>query len=370
MLRYSPFQWLICFAAALADWQLCKPFLINTQRSIGFAATAFCWSQLLLGFKIRFGLRPSPIIYDAGYTETVSFSPQFGTIAFYYFHHYYYWAHHHDISQLTIHNNIYRRSLKLTDFPLQSENHICNSSRMMSLFHLLLAVASLAISVSSFQSSGLPTTSSLVNTLHTHNNKNNNNKLSSVTFLNNPQPIIAAGMQQQFSTSNLFSTTTTDDDAASSSSANNDNEETSKLDVDAIVKYTGALATQMVLFTGLFVGLDKLVTTTGIQVPFALNFIFFYFCALKSRILNPLQNSRPQVSNKEIEIAPERKMPQWTPPGFIFPVVWLLLIGPLRAATTSMVYSAAGSYCNKAILSLMLHLSIGDIWNTSKFVRC
>jgi tryptophan-rich sensory protein len=30
-----------------------------------------------------------------------------------------------------------------------------------------------------------------------------------------------------------------------------------------------------------------------------------------------------------------------------------------------MVYSAAaGSYCNTAILSLMMHLSIGDIWNT------
>ena len=138
-----------------------------------------------------------------------------------------------------------------------------------------------------------------------------------------------------------------------------------ELDVDAIVKYAGALAIQMGLFTGIFLGLDKLVAMANIEVPFAVNFIFFYFCALKSRVLNPLSNSRPNPSTKEIPDAEQRKMPSWTPPGFIFPIVWLLLIGPLRAYTSALIYSVnGGEYASFAILSLMFHLSIGDIWNT------
>jgi len=138
-----------------------------------------------------------------------------------------------------------------------------------------------------------------------------------------------------------------------------------KLDTDAILKYAGALAIQMGLFVALFKGLDMAVAASGIQVPFAANCAFFYFFSLKSRVLNPLKNSRPNVSTKEIKDAEQRKMPSWTPPGFIFPIVWLLLIGPLRAATTALIYSVNGGvYASAAILSLMLHLSIGDIWNT------
>ena len=59
-----------------------------------------------------------------------------------------------------------------------------------------------------------------------------------------------------------------------------------------------------------------------------------------------------------------RQMPSWTPPGIVFPIVWLLIIGPIRAVTTSMVYATVGSYASIPILSLALHLSIGDVWNT------
>ena len=133
----------------------------------------------------------------------------------------------------------------------------------------------------------------------------------------------------------------------------------------AVLKYGGALAIQMGLFGGIFLGLDKLVAATGVQVPFAVNFVCFYFCALKSRVLNPLSNSRPSPGTKEIPDAEQRKMPSWTPPGVVFPIVWLLLIGPLRAYTTALIYSVnGGQYACFAILSLMFHLSIGDIWNT------
>jgi translocator protein len=137
--------------------------------------------------------------------------------------------------------------------------------------------------------------------------------------------------------------------------------------VAAIGKYGAALAIQMSLFTGVFTILDKLVAITGKQIPFAINCIIFYLFALKSRIFNPLSNTRPIVSTKEIpDIMQQNKriMPSWTPPGFVFPIVWLLLIGPLRAVTTAMIYASTGSYACFPILTLMFHLSVGDVWNT------
>lgn len=138
------------------------------------------------------------------------------------------------------------------------------------------------------------------------------------------------------------------------------------LDVDALLKYAGAIGTQMSLFYGLFWAVDALAAATGSwHVPFAVNCVVFWFAALKSRVLNPLNNSRPQRENFEANAdTTTRKMPSWTPPGLIFPIMWILIIGPIRAATTAMVYSVTGTYANVAILSLMLHLSIGDCWNS------
>ena len=136
------------------------------------------------------------------------------------------------------------------------------------------------------------------------------------------------------------------------------------LDVEAIAKYAGAVVLQMSLITGLFTGIDALVGATGIQIPFAANFFLFYVLALKSRIFNPLSNERPQKETKEIKAAEQRKMPEWTPPGVVFPIVWILLIGPLRAASSAILVSGSSAYASPAILALMLHLSIGDTWNT------
>ncbi len=177
----------------------------------------------------------------------------------------------------------------------------------------------------------------------------------------------------------LHSTTTVDSTAPSLSEG--------KFDGTAVVKYGIAIAVQMTLVTLLFRTMDALVSYSKLQkVPFLVNFILFYGLALKSRILNPMSNTRPQVktleaasvdaeanddtttnnSNKKSNVATifKRKMPSWTPPGIVFPIVWLLIIGPIRAATTSMIYTRVGSYASIPILSLALHLSIGDIWNT------
>lgn len=138
-----------------------------------------------------------------------------------------------------------------------------------------------------------------------------------------------------------------------------------ELDVAALGKYALAVGTQMGIFFALFSGVDYAVQLADIQIPFAVNCVLFWFVALKSRVLNPLNNTRPKTGNLETQDSSEkRNMPTWTPPGFIFPIMWILIIGPIRAATTAMVYDVTHSYANIAILSLMLHLSIGDVWNT------
>ena len=135
------------------------------------------------------------------------------------------------------------------------------------------------------------------------------------------------------------------------------------LDVEALGKYALAIGTQMSLFYALLSGVDYVVQMNDLQIPFAVNCVVFWFVALKSRVLNPLNNKRPQRENLEAT-GETRNLPSWTPPGFIFPIMWILIIGPIRASTTAMVYDVTGSYANAAILSLMLHLSIGDVWNT------
>jgi len=156
------------------------------------------------------------------------------------------------------------------------------------------------------------------------------------------------------------------------------------LDTEAIVKYVAAITIQMVLFKGFFTGIDVLLSTFDIQqtqIPFAVNFIFFFVFSLKSRIFNPLSNERPQRDTKEIKdktnnnteeegvssssSLPARKMPEWTPPGITFPIVWILLIAPLRAASSALLVSSGNiDYASTTILTLMFHLSIGDTWNT------
>jgi tryptophan-rich sensory protein len=164
--------------------------------------------------------------------------------------------------------------------------------------------------------------------------------------------------------------------AASSSSEEeplwSDHDDT-KLDTDAVVKYAVALVVQMSLFTGLFAGLDALVNVSGINpasIPrVAVGFLFYVF-SLKSRVLNPLNNNRPKrpTLTNTTDASPgfrDRNMPSWTPPGVVFPIMWVLIIGPIRAVAAAWVWSLEGhTFCHVALLSFVLHLTCGDIWNT------
>ncbi len=66
----------------------------------------------------------------------------------------------------------------------------------------------------------------------------------------------------------------------------------------------------------------------------------------------------------------ERLMPPWTPPGVTFPIMWIGVVAPLRAAAASIVYETSTGRLNEAhlndpvLLWLVFHLALGDTWNT------
>lgn len=158
-----------------------------------------------------------------------------------------------------------------------------------------------------------------------------------------------------------------------------------KVDVEAIVLYHGAVVIQMTIIGLLFLGLDAIVDHTGIaeSIPTWALVPLFYALSLKSRVFNPLNNARPnlkQAMSKNFDEKDEKEppsrgfgdriMPSWTPPGPVFPIMWLLIIGPLRAYSSALVWEAtvaAGDshpFFSPAIMALVFHLSVGDVWNT------
>lgn len=138
-----------------------------------------------------------------------------------------------------------------------------------------------------------------------------------------------------------------------------------KFDYDAVAKYVGAIGIQGTLLFGFLAALDVLVDKLAVTVPRPANFALFYALSLKSRVFNPLANNRPKVNTLESGASStQRVMPSWTPPGVAFPIMWLLVIAPIRALASTMVVAATSQYASFTIMTLMAHLSIGDVWNT------
>ena len=144
-----------------------------------------------------------------------------------------------------------------------------------------------------------------------------------------------------------------------------------ELDTDAVAKYATAAAVQLSLFSAIFYALDQIVSISPLeQLPAPAVGFLFYFFSLKSRTLNPLNNKRPELSEDGVPKSSsdgfrDRVMPSWTPPGVVFPIMWILLIGPARAYSSMLVFQNNGhQLLDPALLSLALHLTIGDIWNT------
>ena len=85
--------------------------------------------------------------------------------------------------------------------------------------------------------------------------------------------------------------------------------------------------------------------------------------SLRSRTFSPLDAKRPSLASERSAIA-DRRRPAWMPPPLVFPLVWTTMAG-LRTAASVIVFEAVGSTLLAApLVVFMLHLCIGDTWNT------
>jgi len=151
-----------------------------------------------------------------------------------------------------------------------------------------------------------------------------------------------------------------------------------KVDLVALSKYSTGLGIQMALIFVFLAEIDNILASLSLKIPFFCNFLFFYMFNLKSSIFSILPNrkrSREKNSEGQKKMSKEnleyskRTIPTWTPPGIAFVFGWPLLTFGLRAWTASMVVRTSGKYASAAIMSLMLHLGIGTLWNTVNIVE-
>lgn len=144
-----------------------------------------------------------------------------------------------------------------------------------------------------------------------------------------------------------------------------------QLDTDALIKYFAAGAVELSLFAGCFQVIDVALAQVNLSpssIPFPAIAFLFYASSLKSRVFNPLNNQRPNrieaIKGESSTGFRDRVMPSWTPPGVIFPIIWILIIGPIRAYSSALVVTSTGAFFNPATMAFILHLTVGDIWNT------
>lgn len=141
----------------------------------------------------------------------------------------------------------------------------------------------------------------------------------------------------------------------------------------AALSYVGATATQWTLIVS-FLHLLQLKALPFVQksvtsnpklpasLPTGIVTTLFFFLSLRSRLFSPLDNSRPAAS-KEDPVFKDRLRPWWQPPPLAFPIIWST-ISILRTISSTLVWKATGTLLSVPTFAFILHLCIGDTWNT------
>lgn len=156
------------------------------------------------------------------------------------------------------------------------------------------------------------------------------------------------------------------------------------VDKSELVKYVVATGSQFGTLAALVTALDAAAVKFRFVYPAPAVFFLFAFLSIRSRVFSFLDCSRPKLSANAGKATPqvisclfavlpiavnrrpssqETRRPRWTPPGFFFPIIWLSIM-VLRATSATLVYNGAGRIVAPATLMLLLHLSVGDTWNT------
>lgn len=137
-------------------------------------------------------------------------------------------------------------------------------------------------------------------------------------------------------------------------------------DYGEIAKYGFSTLLQFSIIAGTLRLLDqvsKKKIAAGV-FPSPLVGFLFAFLSLRSRVASVLDNSRPNREAMDGKATPsDVKRPSWTPPGIAFPFIWLTITG-LRAVSSALVYTQTKSLACLPLFAMVMHLCIGDTWNT------
>lgn len=139
--------------------------------------------------------------------------------------------------------------------------------------------------------------------------------------------------------------------------------DTGALDAPALLRYAAATALQLGLMVLTMLALDRLLLPL-VPARFATACVGTWFLtnSFKSSFFSPLDNSRPTLQSERDAIS-SRKRPSWMPPPLAFPIVWTTM-GVLRTAASVLVWQNTGALCSPPLIVFMLHLCVGDTWNT------
>lgn len=145
------------------------------------------------------------------------------------------------------------------------------------------------------------------------------------------------------------------------------------LDVTAMIKYVVGYVGQWATLWAVLKGVDALLSLASNKfgmvpkvLPVWMNAIGFYVFNILTSKFSWLPNRRTDLRKAQQESSTynEKIAPNWTPPGWVFGIMWPLYVFGLRAYTAAMVVSSTAQYACPAILSLMAHLCFGSLWNT------
>ena len=136
------------------------------------------------------------------------------------------------------------------------------------------------------------------------------------------------------------------------------------IDTGAVWRYFLCTAVQFSVLVWFSMWLNVGLARSSLDVPYqkALVGVWFGFNALKSRVFSPLNATRPKMEGEKTAIK-ERRRPAWMPPPVAFPVIWTT-IAVLRAVSSVVVFGTTGTLNNPAHFAMLLHLSVGDTWNS------
>ena len=136
------------------------------------------------------------------------------------------------------------------------------------------------------------------------------------------------------------------------------------IDTGAVWRYFLCTAVQFSVLVWFSMWLNVGLARSSLDMTYqkALVGVWFGFNALKSRVFSPLNASRPKMEGEKTAIK-ERRRPAWMPPPLAFPVIWTT-IAVLRAVSSVVVFGTTGTLNNPAHFAMLLHLSVGDTWNS------